>query len=125
MAAGSASKRTKVGEKLVQAGLVLAVSALVWVLVVVFSGVRVVGAWGWILPPILLLVAWAIYDAVAVKLEAQGHKLYDKAMGGPAMQGGAPTTTVHETRAKRAAKEELKDGLTPEQRRMLDELGGN
>lgn len=123
MAAGSASKRTKVGEKLVQAGLVLGVSAVVWVLVVVFSGVSVRSVWGWILPPIMLLIAWAIYDAIAGKLEAQGHKLYDKAMGGPAVKEEV-TVTVRETRATRAGRDELKDGLTPEQRKMLDELGG-
>lgn len=124
MAAGSASKRTKVGEKLVQAGLVLGVSAVVWALVVVFSGVSVRGFWGWALPPVMLLIAWAIYDAVAVKLEAHGQRLYDRAMGGPAVTDAPPAASVRETRATRSGREELKDGLTPEQRRMLDELGG-
>ncbi len=118
MAAKSAGQRTKVGEKLVQFGLVFVVELIVWVLVVLLSGVRVTGwFWGWILPPIALLIAWIIYDAVDDKVEAKAGEVYDKALG-----GRNETPAVPPSPQARAAQEELKDGLTAEQRRMLDEL---
>jgi hypothetical protein len=39
-AAKSAESRTKAGEKLVQYGLVFVVELIIWILVVIFSGVR-------------------------------------------------------------------------------------
>jgi uncharacterized membrane protein YvlD (DUF360 family) len=85
IAAKSVGNRTKLGERLVQYLIVLAVSAIVWVITVVFTGVHVSGwFWGWIAPPVLLLIAWAIYDVVDESLEKRATALYVKAMGGPA-----------------------------------------
>lgn len=121
MAAKSSSQRTKAGEKLVQLGLVFVVEFVVWLLVVLFSGVAVTGwFWGWILPPVALLIAWAIYDAVDDRIEARAGALYDRATGGrQTTDAAAPAISSPEARA---AQDELRDGLTAEQRRMLDEL---
>ena len=54
--------------------------------------------------------------------------IYDMAMGGPAVahtagDSAAPgVPPAPEAPEVKAARQELKDGLTPEQRRMLDEL---
>ncbi len=78
----SASERTAVGEKLVQYGIVLVVELIVWALVVLFSGVDVRGwFWGWVIPPILLLLAWVVYDLVDDRIEARTGSLYDRARG--------------------------------------------
>jgi len=122
-AAKSASQRTKAGEKVVQWGLVFVVELIVWILVVIFSGVSVRGFfWGWLLPPIALLIAWAIYDAIDDKVEARADALYGRATGGRATSatGASPSVPSPQTDA---ARRELQDGLTEEQRRMLDDLG--
>lgn len=119
-AAKSASQRTKAGEKLVQFGLVFVVELLIWLIVVWLSGVRVTGfIWGWVLPPIALLVAWIIYDAIDDKVHAHADAIYDKALGGKTTDASTPSISP----ATHDAQQELKDGLTAEQRRMLDELG--
>jgi polyferredoxin len=60
--------------------VVLLVAAIVWVLVVVLSGVTVAGLlWGWVVPPLLLVIAWLIYDAIDDRLEAQAGRLWDGA----------------------------------------------
>lgn len=121
-AARSAQSRTRTGERLVQYGVVFVVELVVWILVVLFSGVRVGGfLWGWILPPVLLLIAWAIYAAVDDRIEKRAGELYDSATrrrGSASSRAATP-----EARVDPATKVELDDGLTPEQRRMLDELG--
>lgn len=126
MAAKSAHQRTKLGEKLVEFGLVLLVAYIVWVLTVIFSGVRVHGwFWGYILPPLMLLVAWMIYDAIDDRIEAHTGRLYDKATGrAVGTDAASPATSAPSvpTPQARAARRELNDGLTDEQRRMLDEL---
>ncbi|GAA5038770.1 hypothetical protein ACFQRL_01925 [Microbacterium fluvii] len=123
-AAKSAHERTKAGEKLVQFALVFIVELIVWVLVVLLSGVNVRGFfWGWVLPPIALLIAWIIYDAIDDKVEARAGALYDSATGGIR---GSKTDAAATSPASPAAAEgraELNDGLTAEQRRMLDDLG--
>jgi len=117
----SASQRTFVGEKLVQYGIVFVVELIVWILVVVFSGVDVRGwFWGWVIPPILLLLAWVVYDLVDDRIEARTGSLYDRATGG---RRAAGSVAAAPTPANRDAAAEAQDGLTPEQRRMLDELG--
>jgi hypothetical protein len=122
-AAKSADQRTKAGEKLVQWGLVFVVELIIWILVVVFSGVNVRGFfWGWIIPPIALLIGWAIYDAIDDKVEARAGALYDKAAGGKATTGTDAAPAVPSP-ATDSARRELHDGLTEEQRRMLDDLG--
>ncbi len=75
---------TRAGTKLVQAGVVLVVAAIVWMLVVALSGVDVAGFfWGWITPPVLLAIAWLIYDAIDDRLEAQTGRLWDSARRRP------------------------------------------
>jgi len=126
MAAKSATQRTKVGEKLVQGVLVFVVALIVWIATVVFSGVSVGGGvfgafWGYILPPVIILVGWAIYDAIDDRVEGHAGALYDKATGRKAADAGSTATlTTPETATGRR---ELQDGLTDEQRRMLDDLG--
>ncbi|MDZ8170954.1 hypothetical protein [Microbacterium xanthum] len=84
-AAGSVHKRTKVGEKILQLGIVLLVALIVWIAVVLLSGVNTSGwiSW-WVFPPIILAIAWMVWDAIAARVEAKGQELYVKALGGPA-----------------------------------------
>lgn len=122
MTAKSARQRTKAGEQLVQGGLVLVVEIIVWVLVVALSGVNVSGwFWGWVLPPIALLVAWAIYAAIDDKVEAHAGALYDRAANRQGRSTDA-APAVPQSPESAAGRRELKDGLTDEQRRMLDSL---
>jgi hypothetical protein len=125
MAARSAGQRTKIGEKLVQGALVFIVALLVWIVTVVLSGVIVGGwFWGYLLPPVIILIGWAIYDAIDDRVEGHAGALYDKATGAKAAGSAAATATSALPSAETAAgRRELQDGLTDEQRRMLDELG--
>ncbi|GAA1984103.1 hypothetical protein GCM10009777_17510 [Microbacterium pumilum] len=125
MAAKSANQRTKLGEKLVQFFLVLAIAVIVWVVTVALSGVSVGGwLWGWILPPVLLVIGWAIYDAIDDRVETHAGALYDRAAGRSAVDGSSNGATLAVPSPGTAAgARELQDGLTDEQRRMLDELG--
>lgn len=124
-AAKSATQRTKAGEVVVQAVLVFLVELIVWIAVVWLSGVTVHGFfWGYVLPPLLLLLAWAIYSVVDDRIEARAGELYDRATGAktdaasPAVAGASGPASPEATAAKR----DLDDGLTAEQRKMLDEL---
>lgn len=120
-ARSSASQRTAAGEKLVQYGIVFVVELIIWVLVVMFSGVNVRGFfWGWVIPPIFLLIAWIVYDRVDDAIEAKTGSLYDRATGG--IRGSQPAPAAPSA-ATRDGAAELKDGLTAEQRKMLDDLG--
>ena len=133
MAARSAQQRTRVGEKLVQFFLVLAVALIVWILTVVFSSVSVGGGlfgafWGYVIPPVILVIGWAVYDAIDDRIEAHAGALYDRASGRRRSAEGAPATSTIPpvpTPRARAGRRELHDGLTEEQRRMLDELGSS
>ncbi|KQZ83048.1 hypothetical protein ASD56_11935 [Microbacterium sp. Root166] len=128
MAAKSAHRRTKAGEKLVEFFLAFVVAFLVWMVTVWLSGVSIGGSifsafWGYVLPPVILLIGWAIYDAIDDRVEAHAGALYDKASGDRAKtvpDAAAPGIPSPEAAAGRR---ELHDGLTDEQRRMLDELG--
>ncbi len=130
-AAKSAGDRTRAGEKLVQYGIVFVVELIVWIVVVLLSGVDVRGFfWGWVLPPLFLLIAWVIYDRIDDTVEARAGALYDRATGGRVDAGAttgsasaAPAPDGPDSPAARAGRDELKDGLTPEQRKMLDDLG--
>ncbi len=118
IAATSAARRTALGEKLVQGFLAAAVAFVVWLLTVLLSGVHISGwLWGYVLPPIILLIGWAIYDVIDDRVEAQASALYDRATGGSARDAGTASA------AQQAGRRELNDGLTDEQRRMLDDLG--
>ncbi|WP_312170049.1 hypothetical protein [Microbacterium sp.] len=124
-AAKSAADRTKTGEKVMQYVLVYVVELLIWVAVVWLSGVRASGFWSYALPPLFLLFGWMIYDQVDDKLRAKAGQLYDAVQSKVSGSGKtAPASApASETRATAAARDELNDGLTPEQRRMFDELG--
>ncbi|WP_337004595.1 MULTISPECIES: hypothetical protein [unclassified Microbacterium] len=124
-AAKSAADRTKAGEKVVQYVLVYLVELIVWVLTVWLSGVRVSSFWGFVLPPIALLTGWMIYDRIDDRLHAKVGEIYDSAQARvkSGAQSSAAASPAPETPETAAAREELKDGLTAEQRRMLDELG--
>jgi hypothetical protein len=126
-AAKSAAERTKTGEKIVQYVLVYLVELIIWVLTVWLSGVRASGFWGFVLPPLALLFGWMIYDQIDDRMRAKAGEIYDSVQA-RVRRGGAktPSSTAAappEPPETRAARDELSDGLTPEQRRMLDELG--
>ncbi|WP_106816926.1 hypothetical protein [Microbacterium timonense] len=141
MAARSASRRTKAGEKLVEFLLAFAVAFIVWLATVLLSGVSVGGGifgafWGWVVPPVILLVGWAVYGAIDDRVEARAGALYDRATRGrTAADGrGAPRPEASASADPIAtypgadpsgapARGRRDDGLTDEQRRMLDELG--
>jgi len=129
MAARSASRRTRAGEKVVEFLLALAVAFLVWIATVAVSGVHIGGGlfgafWGYVLPPVILLIGWAIYAAIDDRVESHAGALYDRATGartrGPVSSSSTPPVPRPEASA---ARDEPHDGLTDEQRRMLDELG--
>ncbi|MGL4257066.1 MAG: hypothetical protein ACRCSL_12090 [Microbacterium sp.] len=129
MAARSANQRTRAGEKVVEFLLAFAVAFLVWIVTVWLSGVSIGGGifgafWGYVLPPVILLIGWAIYDTIDDRVEAHAGALYDKASGGRTTAvSDASTPAVPQNPAAAAGRRELNDGLTDEQRRMLDELG--
>lgn len=76
-AAKSAADRTRAGEKVVQYVLVYLVELVVWVLTVWLSGVRTSSLWGYVIPPLLLLLGWVIYDRIDDKLHAKAGQVYD------------------------------------------------
>jgi hypothetical protein len=128
-AAKTARERTRIGEAVVQAGLVFLVALVIWLLVVWLSPVVVVGwFWGYVLPPLFLLLAWAIYAAIVERIEGHAGELYDKASGAKteAVTGASPdAASIAPTVAPpigRAPRDPYA-GLTAEQRKMLDELG--
>jgi len=125
-AAKSAGRRSKLAEKAVQYALVYAVELIIWVLTVWFSAVSVRGyLWGYLLPPLLLLVGWVVYDLVDDVLRRKTGEVYDSVHA--RLRGGSDASNRGESApdspATRAGRDELNDGLTPEQRRMLDDLG--
>jgi len=123
MAAKSANERTKFGETLVQWGLVFIVELIVWIAVVLFSGVHVRGFfWGWVLPPIALLIAWAIYAAIDDRVEAKTSAIFGMATDGRSESVDAAGTSAPPSPAADAGRRELRDGLTDEQRKLFDEL---
>lgn len=131
-AAKSAAERTGFGEKVVQYMLVYAVEIVIWVLTVWFSAVSVRGfLWGYLLPPLLLLLGWVVYDQVDDALRKKTGEVYDSVQArlrGRSSASAAPAPSdargaAPESPATRAGRSELDDGLTPEQRRLLDELG--
>ena len=136
MASKSSGQRTRAGEKLVEFFLAFAVAFLVWIATVVFTGVSIGGGifgafWGWVLPPVILLIGWAIYGAIDDKVEGHAGTLYDRATGTKTVTDAATSapasTSARDTSpgaaAPAAGRRQRDDGLTDEQRRMLDELG--
>ncbi len=125
----AASSMSSRGTKLVQYLAVFVVEFVVWLVTVWLSGVRTGNLWGWILPPAILLIGWVVYDQIDDALTRKAGELYDAAearisgsrSGTASSAPSAPSAAS--TQATAAGREELRDGLTPEQRRMLDELG--
>jgi hypothetical protein len=129
LASKSQARRTKIGEKVVQYLLVLAIAAIFWILLVLFTGVHVGGIfflWGWVAPPVALTIAWAIYDLIDDSVEARVGGLFGRTPAdreGPASAAPpippAPSASAGAGQPPRPTRD---DGLTAEQRRMLDEL---
>jgi hypothetical protein len=135
LAARSAGARSRLAEKAVQYLVVLAVAAVIWVLLVIFTGVNVRGfVFGWFVPPVFLLIAWAIYDLVDDRIEARAGELYDRATGGrgdrgsvadsvlPIPSSGGSASSTPGRPSASMPRPRADDGLTDEQRRMLDGL---
>ncbi|GAA5152734.1 hypothetical protein GCM10025768_21140 [Microbacterium pseudoresistens] len=131
---GNATKATsnKTWEKVVQYASVFVVALVIWLLTVLFSGVHVTGwFWGYVIPAIVLLIAWVIYDIIDDRVEAKAGQLYDdvearlghasSTASDAAGQAGSVASNAASD-ATSQARTELKDGLTPEQKRMLDDL---
>lgn len=119
-AAKSAAQRTKAGESIVQVGVVLLVALIVWVITVVLSGVTAgLNPLAYVIPPIILAIGWWLHSLVAVRAEQHAGALYDKATGATATTDAAASPASPST----SSTSQPHDGLTPEQRRMLDELG--
>lgn len=118
----TAGQRTKAGQGLVQVGIVLLIALIVWIITVLLSGVSAgLNPLAYLLPPIFLAIGWWVYELIAARAEAHADALYGRATGG---QGGADASApaIPSPEAS-AGRRELNDGLTDEQRRMLDELG--
>lgn len=126
-----AAKRGRAGEKLVELLIAFAVALVVWIATVLFTGVSIGGGlfgafWGYVLPPVILLIGWAVYDAIDDRVESHAGALYDRAAGGRAADAsatGSAAPAAPPSSETAAGRRELNDGLTDEQRRMLDELG--
>lgn len=121
-----ASTLSKARLKSLSALYVFLVAFIVWILTIMFSQLHVSGwFWGYVLPPLALLLAWLIYDSVDEKLEAQASRLYDSATGKQRpMDAAATAPDAPAPPAPPAAPRVVRDdGLTAEQRKMLDDLG--
>ncbi|MEZ3159319.1 phage holin family protein [Microbacterium sp. BWT-B31] len=123
-AAKTAGQRTRAGNGLAQAGVVLLIAAIVWIVTVLVSGVRAgLNPLAYILPPIILAAGWWVYDLIAGRVESHAGALYDKATGAGGSVAGTATPPIASSPEAAAGRRELQDGLTDEQRRMLDDLG--
>lgn len=116
-------------EKLIEYAAVFIVAFVVWVLVLMLSRVNASGFFlGFLLPPLLLLVAWFVYDMIDDRIEKVASDVYDRAETAlgrdkpSATTSSAQTSTPADPRATREGRDELKDGLTADQRKMMDEL---
>lgn len=121
-AAKSAAERTRAGEAVVQALIVLAVAAIIWVITLVLTGVNARGSWFWayVLPPIIIAIGWALYARIDDRIEAKAGTYYDRATAGLRGERGGDTGIPSASATPPATAD---DGLTPEQRKMLDDLG--
>lgn len=124
-AAKSSGERTAAGEALVQGAIVLAVAAIVWVITLLLSGVNARGSWFWayVLPPVFIAIGWFVYDRIDDRVEATAGRLYDSATGRRTDAPSAPASVAGAPAAPPRVQPD--DGLTPEQRKMLDDLGTN
>ncbi|MGK9220668.1 MULTISPECIES: hypothetical protein [unclassified Microbacterium] len=79
-AASSLARRARIGEKLVQYLATFLVQLVIWMLVVALSDVDVRGwFWGYVLPPLYLLVAWVVYDLIDDRVERRATRMLDDA----------------------------------------------
>lgn len=119
--ATAGAPRTGVVERVVRYGTVFAVELVIWIAVVLLSGVDVRGwFWGYLLPPLFLLVAWIIYDTVDDAIATRAGAIYDRATAGRG--SSAPSAPVTPSAATREGQAELRDGLTAEQRKLFNDL---
>lgn len=123
-AAKHASKQKVLSRKLIEYLIVFAVALVVWILVVMLSGITVSNILvGYVVPSLLLLVGWALYDlAIDDTLERVAARAYDRVTGARTEAETPAAPTAAERAARDIGRAELNDGLTPEQRRMMDEL---
>lgn len=119
-------KGSSTAEKAVRYGVVFVVELVLWILVVLLSSVNVDGFfWAWIVPPVLLFIGWLIYDRVDDVIEQRAGALYDEAesrISASRAAKNAPASPPANPKAAAEGRQELHDGLTPEQRKMLDNL---
>ncbi|HCX84339.1 MAG TPA: hypothetical protein DHV14_04200 [Micrococcales bacterium] len=79
-AQAGAPRRSPGTQRLVAALAVFLVAAVIWVLTVLLTDIDVHGwFWGYVVPPLVLLVAWWIYAQVVDSLEAKVASAYDAA----------------------------------------------
>lgn len=124
VAANRGRSLSTAARKVVEYAIVFVVALVVWALVVLLTNVSVQGlVWAWIVPPLLLLVAWAIYDAIDDALHKRAGAVYDRAAAGIG-RDREPAEPVDPRRqsAVDAGRREMADGLTDEQRKLLDDL---
>ena len=121
-AATGVGRRAGAGERTIEYLVVYLVAFAIWVVTFLLSGSDPDGFWGWVLPPLILLVGWAIYDVIDDRVEARAGALYDRASSAMGGAPKAPAETPAPNPAAEAGKRELRDGLTDEQRKLLDEL---
>lgn len=121
-AAAGVGRRAGAGERTIEYLVVYLVAFAIWVVTFLLSGSDPDGFWGWVLPPLILLAGWAIYDVIDDRVEARAGALYDRASSAMGGAPKAPAETPAPNPAAEAGKRELRDGLTDEQRKLLDEL---
>lgn len=134
-AAQSAAGRTRTGEAAVQGAIVLGVAAVVWALTLLLTRVSTGGSWfwAWVLPPVIITIGWFVYARVVTRVETTAGGLYDRAEAGirgargrgssVGTAGSAPSAPSPSPRSPSRGTKSAPDGLTPEQRRLFDELG--
>lgn len=126
-ATGETRRRVpRASAKAIEYATTFVVALIVWLLVTFLSGVSARGFIGFVVPPLALLLAWIVYDVVDDRFERTTGDLVDRATGGRLSPGGTASPSTATDTVAGAARDlgsrEIADGLTPEQRRMLDEL---
>lgn len=55
------------------------VALLIWIVTVALSGVSLHSFWAWVLPPLLVLLGWVVYDQLDDAFERKAVEVYDAA----------------------------------------------
>lgn len=77
---GASANRDRAGQRFFAYLAVFAVAFVIWIGMILVTDVRVTGwFWGYLVPPLALLVAWFVYDLVDERLEEQSGRVYDAA----------------------------------------------